>query len=159
MTAFDIRELRRRSRTGFTLVEVLIVVIILGILAAIVIPQFSAASMQARTSQLQSTVQNLRTQIALYKSQHGDALPDLTANGGNNWLLLTTSSSYAGTTVAPYLQAIPTNALSTGSLVGDGTFSGGFRNGFDYVYDYNSGKGTGNIWAQNQNTPGGSILP
>ena len=64
-------------RGGFTLIEILIVVIILGILAAIVIPQFSSASTQARTTSLQSTAQTLRSQIALYKLQHGDNLPDL----------------------------------------------------------------------------------
>ena len=36
------------KKTGFTLVEILIVVIILGILAAIVIPQFTSASESAK---------------------------------------------------------------------------------------------------------------
>jgi len=53
---------RRSFRTqGFTLIEILIVVIILGILAAIVIPQFSSASGDARKASLQSTVQTLRS--------------------------------------------------------------------------------------------------
>ena len=68
--------------------EILIVVIILGILAAIVIPQFTNASQNARESSLQSTLQTLRSQIQLYKLQHSDALPDLitdwdSANGGH----------------------------------------------------------------------------
>ena len=41
---------------GFTLVEILIVVIILGILAAIVIPQFTSASSDARNSSVASTL-------------------------------------------------------------------------------------------------------
>ena len=61
-----------RAPRGFTLVEILIVVIILGILAAIVIPQFTNASQNARESSLQSTLQTLRSQIQLYKLQHGD---------------------------------------------------------------------------------------
>jgi prepilin-type N-terminal cleavage/methylation domain-containing protein len=60
---------------AFTLVEVLIVVVILGILAAIAVPQFSNASTDARRSALQSTVQSVRSQINLYKLQHGQALP------------------------------------------------------------------------------------
>jgi len=44
----------KRSSRGFTLIEILIVVIILGILAAIVIPQFSSASSQASTATIQS---------------------------------------------------------------------------------------------------------
>ena len=41
-----------KAKKGFTLVEILIVVVILGILAAIVIPQFSEASTEARTNSL-----------------------------------------------------------------------------------------------------------
>jgi prepilin-type N-terminal cleavage/methylation domain-containing protein len=51
----------KRSRKGFTLVEILIVVIILGILAAIVIPQFTQASTEARLSNLKTNLQTVRT--------------------------------------------------------------------------------------------------
>src|SRR3954465_1601657 len=86
-----------RSR-GFTLIEILIVVIILGILAAIVIPQFSSASNDARKSNVQSTVQTLRSQIALYKLQHQDTLPDLVSNW--NPMLLKTDASGSSTPAA-----------------------------------------------------------
>ncbi len=66
---------------GFTLVEILIVVIILGILAAIVIPQFTQASQDARLSALASDLQTLRGQLELYKVQHNDRYPDLNAAG------------------------------------------------------------------------------
>src|SRR5712671_3629272 len=65
----------RSRKSGFTLVEILIVVIILGILAAIVIPQFTNASQDARESSLLSQLQTLRSQIELYKLQHKDKLP------------------------------------------------------------------------------------
>jgi prepilin-type N-terminal cleavage/methylation domain-containing protein len=42
----------KTKRSGFTLVEILIVVVILGILAAIVIPQFTEASTEAKLSSL-----------------------------------------------------------------------------------------------------------
>jgi general secretion pathway protein G len=54
------------KKKGFTLVEILIVVVILGILAAIVIPQFTSASDEARLSSLTSDLQSLRAQIQLY---------------------------------------------------------------------------------------------
>ena len=87
----------RTIKRGFTLIEILIVVIILGILAAIVIPQFSNASNDARKSNLQSTVQTLRSQIQLYKLQHGDTPPDLVAN----WTPMINTSSY-GTATEPW---------------------------------------------------------
>ena len=67
--------INRQNRNGFTLIEILIVVIILGILAAIVIPQFTNASKEAKSSSLVTMVQSLRSQIALFKLQHNDYLP------------------------------------------------------------------------------------
>ncbi|MHC5200547.1 MAG: type IV pilin protein, partial [Planctomycetota bacterium] len=45
-----------RNKKGFTLVEILIVVVILGILAAIVIPQFTDARTQSKLSSCLSTL-------------------------------------------------------------------------------------------------------
>src|SRR5215472_516949 len=86
-----------RRQKGFTLIEILIVVIILGILAAIVIPQFSSASNDARKSSLESTVQSLRTQVALYRLQHNDKLPAVGAGGATFWALMTQTSDANGT--------------------------------------------------------------
>ena len=72
----------RTNNKGFTLVEILIVVIILGILAAIVIPQFSNASTDAKKNSLTSQLQTMRSQMELYKLQHNDKCPTkLEANG------------------------------------------------------------------------------
>ena len=70
-----------RRTTGFTLVEILIVVIILGILAAIVIPQFTKATDEAREAALASDIQTMRNQIELYKVQHLERYPDIDKDG------------------------------------------------------------------------------
>ncbi|HVW02498.1 MAG TPA: prepilin-type N-terminal cleavage/methylation domain-containing protein [Planctomycetaceae bacterium] len=67
--------LRRAGRTGFTLVEVLIVVVILGILAATVLPQFTNSSQDAKESALKTDLQNLRAQIAMYRVDHTGLYP------------------------------------------------------------------------------------
>jgi prepilin-type N-terminal cleavage/methylation domain-containing protein len=69
----------RKRREGFTLVELLIVVIILAILAAIVVPQFATSTDDAKDAALDSTLANMRDVIDLYFAQHGEypaALPD-----------------------------------------------------------------------------------
>lgn len=55
----------QRRIGAFTLVEILIVVVVLGILAAIVVPQFSDASQQATISTLRSSLHSIRVQIDL----------------------------------------------------------------------------------------------
>lgn len=116
---------------GFTLVEILIVVVILGILAAIVIPQFSEASTEARLNSLSSNLQTVRSQLSLYRIQHNDQWPaeaDFTD-------LMTGRSDQDGTVNAagafgPYLQAIPTNPF-TGAASLDGSA--------DWLYDEATG--------------------
>src|SRR5258708_1750936 len=66
---------QNRKNQAFTLVEILIVVVILGILAAIIIPRFANASKDARRASLSSQLGAVRAQIQLYTIEHGDQRP------------------------------------------------------------------------------------
>ncbi len=57
--------------------------VILAVLAAIVVPQFSQASSEANLNTLLGNLQTVRSQIQLYKVQHRDLLPGQDAFGGN----------------------------------------------------------------------------
>ena len=122
----------RKSR-GFTLVEILIVVIILGILAAIVIPQFTSASSDARNNSLASTLQTLRGQIELFKIQHGDTPPGqaalITVLTGKTSTADTAATNAAGT-FGPYVQQFPINPLNGWSAISTST---GANVGWIYV--------------------------
>jgi general secretion pathway protein G len=116
---------RIRRNSGFTLVEILIVVIILGILAAIVIPQFTNASDSARQSSIQSQLQTIRSQIQLYKVQHLDTFPTVANLITAQWSVMTAASDQTGavppgtgqTALGPYLQQAPINPYNNSSTV------------------------------------------
>jgi general secretion pathway protein G len=137
----------KRNFRGFTLVEILIVVIILGILAAIVIPQFTNASNDARNNSVASTLQTLRGQIELYKIQHTDTPPDqanlvtlLTSKTDTTGNVTTATTGFFG----PYVQSFPVNPVNGSSAVGNAATAG---NGWVYTVTNNqytiSAMGTG----------------
>lgn len=111
---------RMYAKKGFTLVEILIVVVILGILAAIVIPQFTQASESARASSLKSQLQTIRSQLELYQVQHlGDypTLANLQTGTPDQWTNMTVKTNQDGTTtgapdLGPYLQKAPSNPFT-----------------------------------------------
>jgi general secretion pathway protein G len=98
---------------AFSLIELIIVVLIIGILAAIVVPRFTNASDKARDSSARTTLTYLRNQIELFKTNHGNMPPQ----AGALWSLLQKSSSSAetatvnptGTQFGPYLKSDPLN--------------------------------------------------
>ncbi|MBZ0258789.1 type II secretion system major pseudopilin GspG [bacterium] len=84
---------RRRAQSGFTLVEMLLVLVILATLAAIVIPKFAGRSEQAKNTAAQTEIKNL--EIALdafevdnsYYPKGSDGLKELVEqpNNANDW--------------------------------------------------------------------------
>jgi general secretion pathway protein G len=114
---------RKQVARGFTLVEILIVVVILGILAAIVIPQFTSASESAKSSSLTSQLQTIRSQLELYQVQHNGNYPTLIQLNAD-WGVMTSETDVDSTIgvgddfpFGPYLQQPPANPFITS--VGD----------------------------------------
>lgn len=101
-----------RAKRAFTLVEILIVVVILGILAAVVVPQFVDAADQAQTGNTETQLRTLRTQIQLFRAQSDDnAFPTL-ANADANL-------GWAPMIDEALIQAPPINPRSNSAVVTD----------------------------------------
>jgi len=98
---------RRSARRGFSLVEILIVVVILGILAAIAVPKLSNASLISRENTLKEDLRFLRTQIGVYYTHHRDSFPGYP--GGD------TAQSPTGDTFASQLTSFTDTTGNIGS--------------------------------------------
>ena len=120
-----------KAKKGFTLVEILIVVVILGILAAIVIPQFTNASTEAKENSLKSSLQTLRSQISLYRVKSNDADPNCNS-----------AAAMESDMVPDYLQKIPVNPFTGTNTItrgnnGDSSGAPGNGNTAWYFNTYN----------------------
>ncbi len=114
---------------GFTLVEILIVVVILAILATIVIPRLSNASHLASENTMKEDLRYMRTQIQVYRFQHLEVMPGDNGVGYDSDTFqrqLTLASNINGGTAAPgtpgfpfgpYLRRLPTNPLNNKATV------------------------------------------
>lgn len=130
------------AKGGFTLIELIIVIVILGILAAIAIPMFSTSSKDARESSLKSDLAVLRNGIQVYYHEHNGNYPGALKTDGSGTATaaadnptaftdqMTLYSDKTGKTSAtkddanypygPYLSgaALPVNPLPVGTSTG-----------------------------------------
>jgi general secretion pathway protein G len=127
----------RRRTGGFTLVEILIVVVILGILAAIVVPQYLGATEDASKKAAVHEVQRLRKAVEVYLIRHGGR-PDVD-EGDKTW------GSLLG--VGDYLKSAPVNPWVGGENAGVIEFGEGPDDAYQSDYGWIYNEETGEIWA------------
>ena len=60
-----------RVRKGFTLIELMIVVAIIGILAAVAIPNFLDATDEAKAARIQADLATIGAAVEIYRAKHG----------------------------------------------------------------------------------------
>jgi general secretion pathway protein G len=86
------------KKRAFTLIELLIVVAIIGILAAIAVPNFLNAQIRAKIGRVESEFSTIRTAFEMYRMDQGGKLPDAWALGWYGaWKSFTTPMSYLST--------------------------------------------------------------
>jgi general secretion pathway protein G len=127
---------KNQRRNAFTLIEVLIVVIIMAVLAATIIPQFSQSTDDAMDSSVSFNLHTMQTQIEMYRFQHNGNWPEF----ANIVAQLTAATNVSGgatgdTRFGPYMQEVPANPFNQSNVVvaGDGSaLVGGGVAGWQY---------------------------
>jgi type IV pilus assembly protein PilA len=94
---------KKSGEKGFTLIELMIVIAIIGILAAIAIPQFSAYKSRGYMASVKSDTKNLYTAIAAYMGDNPGLIPsypaDVLPDTGLAGAVYTKSKATKGNTV------------------------------------------------------------
>jgi type IV pilus assembly protein PilA len=132
------RKLLKRQG-GFTLIELMIVVAIIGILAAIAIPNFLRFQLRSKTSEARTNLAGIRTAEESYFAEYGQYVAQATGTpaggGGNTKTTWASGTGFDTMGWSPegsvfYLYAATINGASTAytaeaasDLDGDGTFS------------------------------------
>jgi len=93
---------RMRNQRGFTLIELMIVVAIIGILTAIAFPLYANIQARARVAKAQADARTLASAVVVY-SAHTGSLP-----GGLSDLAVTVTDPQTNAVAGPFISPIPT---------------------------------------------------
>ena len=114
-----ISKFHKRDKRGFTLIELMIVIAIIGILAAIAIPQFSAYKSRGFKASVGTDAKNMYTALQAYLGDNpGIAAPSETITGGSAGTILTSARVSVGNKIVMTSGVIVATHTNTSELGG-----------------------------------------
>ena len=121
------QNLAPRPRSGFTLVELLVVIIVIAVLAAVAIPRFMNSSLRSKESALHGDLKLVRNAIAMFYADTGAYPYNFDGLTGANPPTKGLDATGATTTIrasdwkGPYLASMPTDPVSGLGLIYSGS--------------------------------------
>jgi general secretion pathway protein G len=128
-----------RTSKAFTLVEILIVVVILGILAALVVPSFASAIDEATVGTTQSELHKLRRAVEVYQVRNDEGLPNVVAGDGTWGDLIAVGGQY--------LKQAPVNAYVGSANQGVIVLGAGPDAAYQMTHGWIFDAASGQVWA------------
>jgi prepilin-type N-terminal cleavage/methylation domain-containing protein len=108
-------------RPAFSMMELVIVMVIMGILAAIAIPRIGTASDRAKAEAVEASLSQVRSSIEIYKAEHLGSIPGMEfvaqMTQYSNEQGMTDTSLSSKFPLGPYLREIPKNPYSGSNAV------------------------------------------
>jgi len=108
------RKGKKRGFKGFTLVELVIVLVILGVLVALAVPRFTTSAEKAKETTFCSNVRTIKSQLELYKMTMGSY--PTTASLSD---FLNSPDYFESAPINPYTGAVFTSTTGTPAQLGD----------------------------------------
>ncbi len=126
--------MKRSIQKGFTLIELMIVVAIIGILASVALPQYQTYTIKAKVTQLVSSLDNIKSCISEQYTSNSTAMVNS---------LISTLCSIASNTLFPEIQPLVTGVSVVGGAASIGAgVSASLSNNYNDV----SGTGGNLLW-------------